>query len=193
MPFSPRKFHSVKQSWSAACARPRNPRFTVTWQRASACRPSPRHGFNHAIKHLPSSLGGGGLQPPRTDLTQRGLQPLKKALSVRSEICSGTLARKPFNPQPLISHLTNSNECGNLQIRFVDRVPVSALPFPRDSTYVHSLPILATIHSLHAKSFIYRFCAESLPNPFIYRIYANTPGWGYPHGPSSAPKAPNRL
>jgi len=26
------------------------------------------------------------------------------------------------------------------------------------------------------KSFIYRFYAESLANPFIYRIYANTPG-----------------
>jgi hypothetical protein len=29
------------------------------------------------------------------------------------------------------------------------------------------------------KSFIYRFYAESLANPFIYRIYAKTPGvWG---------------
>jgi hypothetical protein len=30
-----------------------------------------------------------------------------------------------------------------------------------------------------AKSFIYRFCADFAANPFIYRIYANTPGvWG---------------
>jgi hypothetical protein len=26
-------------------------------------------------------------------------------------------SRNPFNPQPLISHLTNSNECGNLQVK----------------------------------------------------------------------------
>jgi hypothetical protein len=28
------------------------------------------------------------------------------------------IARKPFNPQLLISHLTNSNRCGNIQPRF---------------------------------------------------------------------------
>src|SRR5258706_2655144 len=41
-----------------------------------------------------------------------------------------TAPRKPFNPQTLISHLTNSNGCGNLWIRFCKRVPVSSLLLP---------------------------------------------------------------
>ena len=36
------------------------------------------------------------------------------------------LIRKPFNPQSLISHLTNSNECGNLQAKVL--LTVSPLP-----------------------------------------------------------------
>jgi len=40
------------------------------------------------------------------------------------------LLRNPFNPQPLISHLTNSNGCGNLQPRSADSVPVSSFLFP---------------------------------------------------------------
>jgi len=35
--------------------------------------------------------------------------------SVRTSNAMQYGARKPFNPQPLISHLTNSNGCGNLQ------------------------------------------------------------------------------
>ena len=31
--------------------------------------------------------------------------------------CLFRLARKRLNPQPLISHLTNSNGCGNLQVK----------------------------------------------------------------------------
>src|SRR5260221_319228 len=41
-----------------------------------------------------------------------------------------TAPRKPFNPQTLISHLTNSNGCGNLWLRFCKRVPVSSLLLP---------------------------------------------------------------
>jgi len=37
--------------------------------------------------------------------------------------------RKPFNPQPLISHLTNSNGCGNLQ----PKVLLTVSPFPPSS------------------------------------------------------------
>jgi len=38
-----------------------------------------------------------------------------------------------------------------------------------------------------AKSFIYRFCADFAANPFIYRIYANTPGVAYPSGVAGLP------
>jgi hypothetical protein len=50
-----------------------------------------------------------------------------------------------------------------------DRVPVSPA--------TQSASAFTSSH----KSFIYRFYAESLANPFIYRIYANTPGLGGAH------------
>jgi hypothetical protein len=43
--------------------------------------------------------------------------------------CSA-LVRNPFNPQCLISHLTNSNECGNMQ----PKVLLTVSPFPPSLT-----------------------------------------------------------
>jgi hypothetical protein len=58
------------------------------------------------------------------------------------------LARKPFNSQPLISHLTNSNGCGNLSAKVADRVPVSSLLSP--ATRRVSATIRSPDHSVPA-------------------------------------------
>ena len=52
----------------------------------------------------------------------------------------------------------------------LNSVPVYSFPF--------SATKLVSAVAPSAKSFIYRFYAESLANSFIYRIYANTPGVG---------------
>jgi len=45
-------------------------------------------------------------------------------------------SRKPFNPQPLISHLTNSNGCGNLQTKVLLIVsPLGTLLLPQPRVY----------------------------------------------------------
>ena len=45
------------------------------------------------------------------------------------------LARKPFNPQPLISHLTNSNGCGNLIPGSANVSPLGTLLLPQPRVY----------------------------------------------------------
>jgi hypothetical protein len=63
-----------------------------------------------------------------------------------------TPPRKPFNPQRLISHLTNSNGCGNLRLKVL--LKVSPLPpsfLPQPSVYpplpIPLFPLLTTHHS----------------------------------------------
>ena len=46
-----------------------------------------------------------------------------------------TPSRNPFNPQPLISHLTNSNGCGNLTSGSVYVSPLGTLLLPQPSVY----------------------------------------------------------
>jgi hypothetical protein len=58
------------------------------------------------------------------------------------------LARKPFNSQPLISHLTNSNGSGNLWAKVADSVPVSSLLSP--ATRCVSATIRSPDHSVPA-------------------------------------------
>ncbi len=48
-------------------------------------------------------------------------------------------ARNPFNSQPLISHLTHSNGCGNLQPKVADSVPVWP---PNSRVYSRNQPFL---------------------------------------------------
>ncbi len=71
------------------------------------------------------------------DLRGRG-EPRAGTLSVREGVMHLVLfvtflrirsapARNPFNSQSLISHLTNSNGCGNLHAKVADSVPVSSL------------------------------------------------------------------
>src|SRR5258708_40376842 len=45
-----------------------------------------------------------------------------------------TPPRKPFNPQILISHLTNSNGCGNLQTKVLLTCPRVVPPFTLQET-----------------------------------------------------------
>ena len=55
---------------------------------------------------------------PQTSILRLGLASLVR------------LARNPFNPQLLISHLTNSNGCDILLAKVADCVPVSSLLSP---------------------------------------------------------------
>src|SRR5260370_17452233 len=52
--------------------------------------------------------------------------------------------RKPFNPRPLISHLTNSNGCGNLRLKVLLTVSPFRPSFPPQSAVYpkgpHCLP-----------------------------------------------------
>jgi hypothetical protein len=85
--------------------------------------------------------------------------------------------RKPLNPQPLISHLTNSNGCGNLQPKVLLKVsPLRPFLLPQPSVYPrtplptrHSLPTLllgcprVTDHESQVTSF--QSFAASLASP----------------------------
>ena len=109
--------------------------------------------------------------------------------------------RKPFNPLLLISHLTNSNRCGNLQPRLVDCVPVStSLPPPanlcsqvsrlalfpkRNARRIMLLPALCSL-----------FAAPKKVNSFainqIQPLFAKHPGWGMPSVQPSTPISKRR-
>src|SRR5260370_28323573 len=115
--------------------------------------------------------------------------------------------RKPFNPRPLISHLTNSNGCGNLRLKVLLTVspfrpsfpPQSAvypkgphcLPSPPTTHYpprtTHSPVRLFTGHRSRVTSHAFScacglFVAPKKVNPFaikqIQPLFAKTPGWG---------------
>jgi hypothetical protein len=60
------------------------------------------------------------------------------------------LVRNPFNPQPLISHLTNSNGCGNLQVKVLLTVSPSRPSFPPQSdVYLKRLLCLPSLPTTH--------------------------------------------
>jgi hypothetical protein len=61
---------------------------------------------------------------------------------------------KPFNPQPLISHLTNSNGCGNLQSKVLLTVSPFRPPFfPRPNVYPQLFHFCPQPHTVsHAAS-----------------------------------------
>src|SRR5260370_3991531 len=117
--------------------------------------------------------------------------------------------RKPFNPRPLISHLTNSNGCGNLRLKVLLTVspfrpsfpPQSAvypkgphcLPSPPTTHYpprtTHSPVRLFTGHRSRVTSHAFScacglFVAPKKVNPFaikqIQPLLPKHPGWGGP-------------
>ena len=83
-------------------------------------------------------------------------------------------SRKPFNPRPLISHLTNSNGCGNTQPKVlltVSPLPPSFPPQPR----VSSQPSILSDLCFHGLTNCFS------RNPFILRNICVAPGvWGTP-------------
>jgi hypothetical protein len=77
--------------------------------------------------------------------------------------------RKPLNPQPLISHLTNSNGCGNLQVKVLLTVSPSRPSFsPQLHVYQRAF---CAIHPLFSTT-----CR--LPAGLLARLFhRNTRGW----------------
>src|SRR6266849_5724414 len=77
-------------------------------------------------------------------------------------------ARNPFNPQPLISHLTNSNGCGNLHAKVADSVPVWSLPSPATPCVSTTLRFIAPLFSYSYKPLF--------PQPLSFHIHTKPPG-----------------
>ena len=86
-----------------------------------------------------------------------------------------SVARKPFNSQSLISHLTNSNECGNLQTKVLLTVSLFRpflLPQPRVFSRAPYCKFFR-MRSLAPNSLEgYGKCAR---NPFRFRSYKDAP------------------
>jgi len=93
----------------------------------------------------------------------RGILPLSLFDPLRA------LARKPFNPQSLISHLTNSNGCGNILAKVLLTVSPLRPPFPpqpRVFPYA-SLP-LTTHYPLSPALYFHTLTNCFSRNPFIF-------------------------
>jgi hypothetical protein len=79
--------------------------------------------------------------------------------------------RNPFNPQSLISHLTNSNGCGNLQTK----VPLTVSPFrpflfPQPRVFSANHRFLSSLFSYSYKSLF--------PQSLYFHIHTKPPGCG---------------
>src|SRR5260221_14376710 len=122
---------------------------------------------------------------------------------------------KSFNPQSLISHLTNSNGCGNVRIQFLLPVPPFhpfLLPppgvFSRNRRLLPSYaprganisPVLTTLRILPVATGVYRdpvppssvsLClyGKSRVLSSLQPLFAKHRGWGIP-GPSRRSDAP---
>jgi hypothetical protein len=98
---------------------------------------------------------------------------------------------KPFNPRPLISHLTNSNECGNLQVKVLLTVsPVSSslspairrVPAARFTLLAtHHSPLPLYFHQLAASSSLSKK-STPLQSSKSSLFCQNTRGGGIPAG-----------
>src|SRR6266403_1733567 len=82
-------------------------------------------------------------------------------------------SRKPLNPHSLISHLTNSNRCGNIWTR----VPLTVSPF-RPFLPPATPCVFATRR--FCPSFVFILLRTAFPQPFCFEIHPHCPGCGGP-------------
>jgi hypothetical protein len=80
-----------------------------------------------------------------------------------------TLSLNPFNPQSLISHLTNSNGCGNLQGKVTLTVsPFQPFLFPQSRVFSANHRFLSSLFSYSYKSLF--------PQSLYFHIHTKPPG-----------------
>jgi hypothetical protein len=82
-----------------------------------------------------------------------------------------TLSLNPFNPQSLISHLTNSNGCGNLRGKVTLTVsPFQPFLFPQSRVFSANHRFLSSLFSYSYKSLFPQF--------LYFHIHTKPPGCG---------------
>jgi hypothetical protein len=91
-------------------------------------------------------------------------------------------ARNPFNPQPLISHLTNSNGCGNPVPGSADVSTLGTLLFPEPTPYP-KFSHFGTPFVFNALRALFLSCASFSRSYRLFSIACalfdkNTRGWG---------------
>src|SRR6266404_3522730 len=108
--------------------------------------------------------------------------------------CQGR--RNPFNPQPLISHLTNSNGCGNIQ----SKVPLTVPPFrpsflPQLAVHPENDRFLTPVFSSTSESlFSQLLCFHIyLRCPLLFSSVYSVPARPTGGPPASVPSVPGRF